>query len=737
MPHPWRLSVSNDIVGGLMSAALAIPLAMGFGMFAFVSLGDEYFAGGALAGLYTAFWVAIVAVLLGDRTATVYAPRINSTFFLGALLYDLVHFDTALRLASTTLILVVFFSVILVGGIFQALFGLIRVGTLIRFAPQPVMAGFQNTAAALLFLVQLANVSGFDQTKPFPYVLMHLGEAKPLSLLLAALTCIVMWNAHKLVPKVPPLLVGIAFGTSLYYALIGLGLGGQLGPVIANKTQAILSPAPWDKLGQEVSVDTLIGLWPTVLGGGLALAIIASIDSLLCAKLVTPPGEPKADADLLLARLGIGNIVAASFGGITGGINIGPTLANRTFGGRTSVSVLVNAAAILLSFTLLFPIVTGLPRAVLSAVIMVVAIQHFDPWSTQLLKRIALDSGAKRHLLVLDLLVVTIIAVLSITLNIVLAVFVGTIIAVALFVARMSRSITRRSYRCDAISSRKSRNAVETQALERHSSSILVMELQGALFFGTGERLLDEIQGAMRRETRYLVLDLRRVNEVDSTGARIVLEIETDLRRKGSGVALVLRKDSDTAARLRDFGVLEKLPEGHVFEDVDRAIEWAEDNLLRDALPEAPSADAVPLDQASIMDGLTSDEIAILKTRLSSVRRPKGGMIFHQGDIGTELFIVTRGTASAYIHQAPGRDIRLATFAPGTVFGEFAILDAGPRSASVFAEEDFASYALSREQFAALSRDFPALAIKLLANLARELSGRLRRADRMIDELEM
>jgi sulfate permease, SulP family len=122
---------------------------------------------------------------------------------------------------------------------------------------------------------------------------------------------------------------------------------------------------------------------------------------------------------------------------------------------------------------------------------------------------------------------------------------------------------------------------------------------------------------------------------------------------------------------------------------------------------------------------------------LRHVTHPQGGVIFRQGDSGTDLFFVTRGTAGAYIHQPSGRNIRLATFASGTVFGELAILDAGPRSASIIADDDFASYALSRAQFATLSIEAPAIAIKLLANLGRELSGRLRRANRMIDELEM
>ena len=652
MQHPWGSSVRDDVLGGLVSAAVAIPLAMGFGMFALVPLGDKYFANGALAGLYAAFFVAIVSVVLGDKTTTVYAPRINSTFFLGALLYGLVHSQVAGPPAtSTALIVVVFFLIIFLGGVFQASFGLVRVGTLLKYTPHPVVAGFQNTAAALLFLVQLANVSGFDHTKPFTFVLTHPGEIKPLSILVAALTFVAMWNSRKLVPRIPPLLAGLAVGTGLYYALIACGLSDYLGPIIGDATKDALSHAPWGNIGELTRMGDLFALWPTILGGGLALAIIASIDALLCAKLVTQPGDARAHADRLLVRLGIGNGVAASFGGITAGINIGPSLANRAFGARTPLSVLVNAAAILLAFTVLFPLVTRLPRVALSAVIMVIAVQHFDLWSFQLIKRIKASTGGQRRLLLIDLLVVVLVAVLSITVNIVLAVFLGTVIAVMLFVVRMSRSIIRRSYRCNTISSRKSRDTRESQALERHGSSILVMELQGALFFGTGERLIDEIEAATRSETHFLILDLRRVSEIDSTGARIISDVQTNLTRKGRQLGLVLSKRSDVMPRLKDLGVLEYVPADQIFEDMDRAIEWAEDNLLHKVLDEPPPAHELPLEKVSILHNFDPSEIAALELRLTRVAHPKGGTIFHQGDSGTDLFIVTKGTASAYIHQ--------------------------------------------------------------------------------------
>jgi MFS superfamily sulfate permease-like transporter len=191
----WSMHVRDDFIGGVVSAAVAIPLAMGYGMFAFASLGENYFADGALAGLTTAFVAAVVCVLLDDKTTTVYAPRVNSTFFLGLLIYGLVHSGMPeIAAGGVPLVLAIAFSVVLLGGALEASFGFVRLGTLIKFAPQPVMAGFQNAAALLLFLVQLGNVCGFDHNIPFTQVPAHWADIKPLSVAIAAITFAAMWR---------------------------------------------------------------------------------------------------------------------------------------------------------------------------------------------------------------------------------------------------------------------------------------------------------------------------------------------------------------------------------------------------------------------------------------------------------------------------------------------------------------------------------------------------------------
>ena len=244
------------------------------------------------------------------------------------------------------------------------------------------------------------------------------------------------------------MLVGIGLGCILYYALELAGLGGYLGPVIASGPRTAIGPTAFPYFGVLARESNLIALLPTILGGALALAIIASIDALLCAKLVTAPGEPRQDGDRLLMRLGVGNLAAACIGGITSGINIGPSIANRAFGARTPLSVLVNAGTLLIAGTLLFPLLGQIPRVALSAVIMVIAVQHFDVWSLRLVRGLRRGARAYRFNVALDLAVVVAVAVLSIAINIVPAVFIGVAIAVVLFVFRMSRSIVRRSHRC-------------------------------------------------------------------------------------------------------------------------------------------------------------------------------------------------------------------------------------------------------------------------------------------------
>ncbi len=732
----WFSNLHGDIEGGLMSALVAVPLAIGFGMFAFVSLGEGYFANGAIAGIFTTFILCFACVLLGDKTTTVYAPRINSTFFLGIFTYGLVHGDNAaIAAGGTPLVLAIVFAVVILGGALQSLFGLVRLGTLIKFVPHPVMAGFQNAAAALLFLVQLANVCGLERHISFMQMYKHIGEVRPVSLVIATLTFLAMWNAKKLLPKIPPLLVGLGAGTAIYYALLFTGFGGWLGPVIGSYPAVPMEHVRFSYLGGLSQAHHFWEFAPTIFGGALALAIIAAIDALLCAKLATPAGEKAPESNSLLMRLGAGNMAAGLFGGITSGINIGASLTNRGFGGRTPLSVVVHGAVLVTAGAGFWWSGAYIPQVVLSACIMVIAIQHFDAWSLKLPSQVFSGTASFRRASALDLLVVAVVAALSVLLNIVLAVFIGIGIAILLFVVKMSRGIVRRSYRCDAVHSRKARGPEERAFLDRAGREILVMELQSALFFGSGETLATEIEAAQKIETRTVILDLRRLTEIDTTGAQVLNGIKVSLERAGKNLLIAVNEKSRPAARLRDFGVMANSP-GGIFPDVDRAIEWAEDDLMRKEMPAASSSSEIPIEKVGLLASFSPSEKAALAQKIRRETYAPGDAVFHEGDAGDEMFLIASGSASIFIKQPGGGNIRLATFTRGTVFGELALLDEGNRSASVIANEELVCYGLTKTDFTALAREAPMVAIKLIAALGRELSLRLRAANRTIHQLE-
>lgn len=731
-------SLRNDTAGGVMSAALAIPLAIGYGMFAFVPLGDAYFAYGVLAGLYAAFVVAIVSVALGDKTTTVYAPRIVTTFFLGAIIrHSLINPDAAiLHAGSIELTIAIVFSIVLLGGAFQLLFGLIRIGTLIRYIPHPVMSGFQIAAAILLFLVQIGTVLGYEQGMPLGQILGHIGATRPLSVLIALVTCGAMWNAKTFAPKIPPLIVGLTAGTAAYYVFFMFGYGTRLGPVMGETPAPQLNFANLSAIADLLRNPGLFEVLPVIVSGALGLAIIASVDALLCTRLLQIPGAVKPDSNRQLIRLGIGNMLSASCGGITSGVNIGPSIANRNYGGRTPASVLVNAFVVLLTLAACLPVIALLPRVALSGVIMVIAIQHIDPWALQLVKRLVSRDVANRLQVAIELFVIALVAFVAIAMNIAVAVFIGIAVAILFFLLRMSRSVIRRIYRCEGVHSRRTRRPQQAALINRHGGKILVIELEGAVFFGTSDSLENEIEAALREDTWYLILDLKKIGEIDSTGARLLLRIHDALTKQGRHLLIThLPEHSPTERFLRDMGVTAAVTRSRIFADTDHAIEWAEDHLIMRESGAIADADEFPFAQLDVLAGFTPAEIDVVKPLLQRRSYDKGDLVFREGDASGEMFIIVQGSASVRINLTARREARLITFSPGTLFGEIALLDQEARSASVTADEHLVCHVMTREAFVALSGHHPVIALKLMVNLGRELSSRLRRANRTIYEL--
>jgi len=138
-----------------------------------------------------------------------------------------------------------------------------------------------------------------------------------------------------------------------------------------------------------------------------------------------------------------------------------------------------------------------------------------------------------------------------------------------------------------------------------------------------------------------------------------------------------------------------------------------------------------------VLTGLDEEELALIAARLRRARYKPGEIVIRQGGSDRNVYIVASGTTTVRVNAAgTERQVRLASYARGTMFGEMALLDHQPRSATVTAENDVVCYVLSEDAFQALVAEHPVIAVRLLSNIARELSARLRHATRMISELE-
>lgn len=740
MKRDWLSNWRGDVSGGVTSAVLTIPVSMGYGILALYPLGEHYVSYGLLAGLYSAIVVPIVAVLLGADTPMMYAPRSVVAFLLSSIvLHGLVRSKAGVvDLGNVGQTLTLVFFVVLIAGLFQALLGALRLGSLVQYIPSPVMAGFQNAAAVLILLSQLDTLLGFRRHVAPLEIIGHLDSAQPLTLLVGVATALSMWHAARVSKKMPPAIMGLAVGSGVYYLVRAVDPAAGLGPTIGTMPPAVPSLSHLLGFGSLLTTRTLWPLLPSLVTGALSLAIVASLDGLLCAKTVEGVTGEKAGGNRELVRLGVGNMAAACFGGISGGVNLGASFSSYRSGGRTPAAVVVAALALLLALLLLPPVIAFIPRVVIAGLLLVVGLQLFDRWSLQIVRRILGREFVHWKSMTVDLLVIALVATVAIASNLVVAVGIGVGITILSFLFRMSRSTVRREYRGDVIHSRRTRDPRHMEVLSRRGGAILVLELEGPLFFGTAEELAGRVDAAVRAGVSHVVLDLKRVNEIDTTGARILLQIEYRLVKDGRHL-LVSHADRSprVAGVLQDMGVLAALPRQRVFHDTDRALEWAEDALIASELDGAMSRDDYALDRFDVLVGLGAEESGVLRSLLIRKTYRKGEAIVREGDPGQELFVMARGTASVKIRlSGEGRETRLATFSVGTVFGEMALLDRQPRSATVEADEDVVCYALTDDAFAVLTREHSGIAIKLLTNLARELSHRLRRATRTIYELE-
>ncbi len=719
-------NLRGDFFGGLTTSVISLPLALGFGIAAFAPLGPEYLALGALAGLYAAIIASILASLFGGTPSQITGPTAPMSVFITAIIVSLMKDPelAGIGASPTEIILLMTAATIVLAGLFQILLGVIGGGRLIKYIPYPVVAGFMNGIAVLIFLSQLKTFLGMDKSANLLSIFTGQAGFVYEAIIVGVVTIIAIFLADRYIRAIPAALIGVCVGIGAYFAIGAMASPGLLhtennplviGPIpsaIPTPSQAIA----FFRLGGEIP----LAKWSVIIVPAITLSILATIDTLLTSVVADVATKTKHNSNKELIGQGIGNIGSALFGGLSAAGSTSVTMVNISSGGRTPLSGCIKSVAVLVIILALGPFVQWVPLSVLAATLMVTAVKIVDYNSFSLFKKKStIESVA----------IVLIVTIVTVSVDLMIAVGIGLVIACLLFVKeQINKSIIRRKYTGELVHSKKVRQRDAMHILEEKGHLIKVYELSDALFFGTCDKLLAEIGKDM--DSHCIVLDLKRVNTIDVTGAQLIRQIVDRIKDKGHHLLLSYlnipgdRNKERMCNLIEDLGLNDVIGHDHIFSDTDHALEWAEDHLIDEVQKKAKrSRRTLTLKDLSAFEGLSPEQLHLVKKFVRPATFKAGEIIFREGDPGDGMYFILSGYVSVF---TGGRAHRLTTFAEGVFFGEMAILENEPRSATVRAETDAQLLFMATEDFQRLTESEPSLAAHILHRISRELSHRLR-----------
>jgi SulP family sulfate permease len=726
----WR----GVLAGGVTTALVQMPFDAIYGLIAFAPLGAQY-APRALAGALVGTVAAhVVATLAGSRKL-VLGPRPATTLLVAGLVAALLA-NPVLHGADGSPNVPLVLSLVALGiamsGVAQIVFGLLKLGTLTAYMPYPVRSGFMNGVGVLLLIGGVSLMAGrsYDAMTSGPAVLVFPPQwgavVVGLMTILATIRPPVLGRF-----ALPGPLAGMFAGIATYQLLAhfapGLALGASMDAVATPRVYVSIFHG-WARFAAEPSLHALAGV---LLGFALAIALIATMDVLMVASAMDRTAKSRRNPNRELIAQGLSNIAAALVGGQPSAPAIGRSMVNFHAGGRTQASIWVYAATVAATVGFAPGLLRYIPMSAVGGALIVVGFQMIDDWTRrvpgQLLSRKgpALLDRRQRRTLIENYAVMLLVAGTTIIQGVAEAVLVGAIASMVLFVRSNSRSLIRQIVRGDVRRSIKVRTPPATQFLDANGHRIALVELEGTIFFGTA----DDLAASMRRLTEdadIVIFGMRRVTDVDSSGARILLESAGDLQLSGKWLVIADLPRRDPRRQILHAMEGKRSVPGMRFDtDVDQALQWAEDRLLERAGIEHARDVPLALGETELAQGLAPPELDWLAAHFTTTHWKAGDYLFRSGDPGDAIFVGTRGDIAIMLPGANGK--RLASIAPGVAVGEMSLLEGEPRSADARAETDLTALMLARASFERIAADRPEVAAKLMRNFARLLSARLRR----------
>ncbi len=718
-----------ELWAGMAGTLISLAPVLTLGLLAFAALGPQAAGFGIPASLVSAVVGGAVFAGLSRAPMPAGGPSAAPVLVLGTVVAR-VSTDPAFAVGdpAAVAVLLALVAVAVIGmGACQIALGLSGLVRFAKFVPQPVLAGFMNGVALLALLAVLPLMLGWPVG-----ALQHLGWAampavQPATTVVGLFTVALILGLPRLNRRLPATLIGLLAGSAAYALLHTLAPQWALGPL----TGAL--PMAWPH------VDTLLPFFNGVddallqrhlaaaLVAGLVMALIGTLELVLNSLAMDQACHTRTDPRREVLALGVANVASGVVGGLPLLLLRPRALHMLDVGGRTRASLFICCGLFALLGLVAVKLLALLPQVVLGGAIVIVYLISIDRWSLGLAAQ--WWRGKREADVQLALLVVLLVCGVTLVLGFPAAVAAGALLSMMLFIRSMNRSLVRSRYTGNALPSRRIYAAADEARLGTLRARATVLELEGALFFGSADRIA-ELSDELDASCHTLVLDFRRVSLIDASGAVVLQQLSRRLDERGMALLMAGVSADNRHGRVLAQFVGRRFAADHGVPDTDQAMERAELALLAQD-GHQPLRETVPIEQASLMDGLDAAQRARLAACMQTRRLAAGECLFHQGDPGDRLYVITSGSIDVLSAPVPGSTAlrqRYVSLSPGMMLGETAMLDGGGRSGEAVAVGDTEVHALDAATLLRLREQDPLLYAQVYRNVALHLSQRLRAA---------
>ena len=613
--------IKGDFFGGLTAGIVALPLALAFG----VSSGL-----GPSAGLYGAIFLSFFAALFGGTNTQISGPTAPMTAVSMLIIAELLgQYDGNIAYALPIILMVFFLA-----GLIQVLFGVFGIGKYIRYIPYPVVSGFMTAIGVIIIITQILPILGYYPAQDAAYVEqfkekahsslidlslkeervnglftldglqktlkysenMSAEEIDKEALTLAAGASSGVIGSLKVLPRalqhINWLEFALALGTiiiiygfkritkiipSTLAALVimsGIAIGFSLDYIPIEPVPGGL-PLPHFEVFAHFSLSNI----QPFIFSAITLALLGSIDSLLTSVVADNMTRTKHEPNKELLGQGIGNSIAALFGGLPGAGATIRTVVNINAGGKTRLSGMIAGAVLLLILLVLGPVASRIPAAVLAGILFTVGMGVMDYKGIKVVPSLPKDIKLGPIKLSSEVLIMILVLLLSTFWNLVNAVILGLIIASIMFMKKMGDLAARRSYVTPiADVAVESSWSDEVQFPAELASDVYIKHLDGPVFFGATSAIKETID-SVPLSAKYLVFRMDKVPYMDQSGVYMMEEVLMSLYDKNI-TPLLINIQRQPRYMMERIEIIDDLvPESQIFPDFEACFQWIINNV--------------------------------------------------------------------------------------------------------------------------------------------------------------